>query len=82
MDVLVEDLSPETPIYVVTEGHEPPLFTRFFTWDYSKANVSSFPVSVLDTLAFWPWYMSMLDLVTVLMFMKYCMCTHASKTLS
>ncbi|XP_028779934.1 villin-1 isoform X1 [Neltuma alba] len=39
MDVLVEDLSPETPIYVVTEGHEPPLFTRFFVWDYSKANM-------------------------------------------
>ncbi|KAI9073613.1 hypothetical protein K1719_044425 [Acacia pycnantha] len=39
MDILVEDLSPETPIYVVTEGHEPPLFTRFFAWDYSKANM-------------------------------------------
>ncbi|XP_054792642.1 villin-1 isoform X2 [Prosopis cineraria] len=39
MDILVEGLSLETPIYVVTEGHEPPLFTRFFAWDCSKANM-------------------------------------------
>jgi len=41
MDVLVEGLSLETPIYIVTEGHEPPFFTRFFEWDPSKANVRS-----------------------------------------
>lgn len=38
-DVLSEELSLETPIYVVTEGHEPTFFTRFFEWDSSKANV-------------------------------------------
>ena len=42
MDILVEGLSLETPIYVVTEGYEPPFFTRFFEWDYGKANVSEF----------------------------------------
>ncbi|OIW09546.1 hypothetical protein TanjilG_30865 [Lupinus angustifolius] len=39
MDVLVEGLSLEVPIYVVSEGNEPPFFTRFFSWDHSKANV-------------------------------------------
>ncbi|KAM0016894.1 putative villin/Gelsolin, ADF-H/Gelsolin-like domain superfamily [Helianthus debilis subsp. tardiflorus] len=38
-DVLGECLSVDTPIYVVTEGHEPPFFTRFFDWDASKANM-------------------------------------------
>ncbi|PRQ34453.1 putative villin/Gelsolin, ADF-H/Gelsolin-like domain-containing protein [Rosa chinensis] len=38
-DVLVEGLSLETPIYVVSEGHEPPFFTRFFEWDPSKSNM-------------------------------------------
>uniref|UniRef100_A0A5B7BTK7 Putative villin-1 isoform X1 n=1 Tax=Davidia involucrata TaxID=16924 RepID=A0A5B7BTK7_DAVIN len=38
-DILVEGLSLETPIYVVTEGYEPPFFTRFFEWDSSKANM-------------------------------------------
>ncbi|XP_012067717.1 villin-1 isoform X2 [Jatropha curcas] len=36
---LVEGLSLETPIYVVTEGQEPSFFTRFFEWDSSKANM-------------------------------------------
>jgi len=40
MDVLVEGLSLEVPIYVVMEGYEPPFFTRFFSWDHSKENVS------------------------------------------
>lgn len=44
-DVLVEGLSSETPIYVVSEGHEPPFFTCFFEWDSSKANVRTFPLS-------------------------------------
>ncbi|XAR60727.1 hypothetical protein NMG60_11034210 [Bertholletia excelsa] len=39
MDVLVEGLSLETPLYVVTEGCEPPFFTQFFEWDFSKANM-------------------------------------------
>ena len=34
-----EGISLETPIYVVTEGQEPPLFTQFFQWDISKENV-------------------------------------------
>ncbi|GJV50106.1 villin-1 isoform X1 [Tanacetum coccineum] len=38
-DVLGECLSMDTPTYVVTEGHEPPFFTRFFEWDASKANM-------------------------------------------
>nr|XP_011460943.1 PREDICTED: villin-1 isoform X2 [Fragaria vesca subsp. vesca] len=38
-DVLMEGLSLETPIYVVSEGHEPPFFTRFFEWDPSKSNM-------------------------------------------
>ncbi|XP_059660858.1 villin-1 isoform X2 [Cornus florida] len=38
-DILVEGLSLETPVYVVTEGYEPPFFTRFFEWDFSKANM-------------------------------------------
>lgn len=32
----------EIPIYVITEGCEPPFFTRFFEWDSSKANVCHF----------------------------------------
>ncbi|XP_050367223.1 villin-1 isoform X2 [Argentina anserina] len=38
-DVLVEGLSLEAPIYVVSEGHEPPFFTRFFEWDFSRSNM-------------------------------------------
>ncbi|KAJ4875302.1 Villin-5 [Raphanus sativus] len=36
-DFLLENLASETPIYIVTEGTEPPFFTRFFTWDSSKS---------------------------------------------
>ncbi|XP_010521943.1 PREDICTED: villin-1 isoform X2 [Tarenaya hassleriana] len=39
MDILEEGLSKDTPICVVTEGHEPPFFTRFFEWDSTKANM-------------------------------------------
>ncbi|XP_020224778.1 villin-1 isoform X2 [Cajanus cajan] len=39
MDILVEGLSLNIPIYIVTEGHEPPFFTRFFSWDHSKENI-------------------------------------------
>ncbi|XVF46731.1 hypothetical protein PTKIN_Ptkin03bG0051900 [Pterospermum kingtungense] len=38
-DILEEKLSLETPIYVISEGHEPPFFTCFFEWDPSKANM-------------------------------------------
>ncbi|RWR78783.1 villin-1 isoform X1 [Cinnamomum micranthum f. kanehirae] len=36
-DILLGGLSLETAIYVITEGHEPSFFTRFFEWDSSKA---------------------------------------------
>uniref|UniRef100_A0A7N0VI90 HP domain-containing protein n=1 Tax=Kalanchoe fedtschenkoi TaxID=63787 RepID=A0A7N0VI90_KALFE len=38
-DYLLENLSSEAPIYIVSEGNEPPFFTRFFTWDSSKSAV-------------------------------------------
>ncbi|KAB2080833.1 hypothetical protein ES319_A05G093000v1 [Gossypium barbadense] len=38
-NILEEELFLEAPIYVVTEGHEPPFFTCFFEWDPSKANM-------------------------------------------
>ncbi|KAK8543297.1 hypothetical protein V6N12_015855 [Hibiscus sabdariffa] len=38
-DFLFENLSRETPIYIVIEGSEPPFFTRFFTWDSAKSNM-------------------------------------------
>ncbi|XP_043725223.1 villin-1 isoform X2 [Telopea speciosissima] len=38
-DILVEGLSLETPIYVVSEGYEPSFFTRFFVWDSSKTRM-------------------------------------------
>lgn len=39
-DFLMENLSRDTPAYVVTEGSEPPFFTRFFNWDSAKSAVS------------------------------------------
>ncbi|XVF69972.1 hypothetical protein PTKIN_Ptkin11bG0123800 [Pterospermum kingtungense] len=36
---LFENLSRETPIYIVMEGSEPPFFTRFFTWDSTKSTM-------------------------------------------
>ncbi|XP_052198990.1 villin-4-like [Diospyros lotus] len=36
-DFLLEQLSHEAPVYIVTEGCEPPFFTRFFTWDTAKS---------------------------------------------
>ncbi|XP_027175354.1 villin-4-like [Coffea eugenioides] len=38
-DFLLEKLSPQTPIYSVVEGSEPPFFTRFFTWDSAKSGM-------------------------------------------
>ncbi|XP_039806628.1 villin-5 isoform X2 [Panicum virgatum] len=37
LDFLMENLARETPIFTVTEGSEPPFFTRFFTWDSAKS---------------------------------------------
>lgn len=39
-DILLENLSHETPIYIVMEGSEPPFFTRFFAWESAKSAVS------------------------------------------
>lgn len=39
-DFLLEKISRETSIFIVTEGNEPPFFTRFFTWDSAKSAVS------------------------------------------
>ncbi|GAB2236274.1 hypothetical protein Droror1_Dr00028203, partial [Drosera rotundifolia] len=39
VEILAQGLSPETPVYVIAEGHEPPFFTRFFAWDSSKSNM-------------------------------------------
>ncbi|WOH06883.1 hypothetical protein DCAR_0626312 [Daucus carota subsp. sativus] len=36
-DFLLEKLSGQAPIYIVTEGSEPTFFTRFFTWDSTKS---------------------------------------------
>ncbi|KAL8135204.1 hypothetical protein AgCh_010025 [Apium graveolens] len=35
-DFLLKNLSPLTPLYIVTEGSEPMFFTRFFDWDSNK----------------------------------------------
>ncbi|CAL5039770.1 unnamed protein product [Urochloa decumbens] len=37
LDILMENVSRETPLYVITEGSEPQYFTRFFTWDSAKS---------------------------------------------
>ncbi|KAF9616275.1 hypothetical protein IFM89_029051, partial [Coptis chinensis] len=36
-DFLREKLSQEAPIFIITEGSEPPFFTRFFSWDSAKS---------------------------------------------
>ncbi|KAH9293450.1 hypothetical protein KI387_041356 [Taxus chinensis] len=36
---LLEGLSPDIPLYKVTEGNEPSFFTKYFAWDSSKAAV-------------------------------------------
>ncbi|OAY85038.1 Villin-4 [Ananas comosus] len=36
-DFLMENLSRETPLFIVMEGSEPTFFTRFFTWDSAKS---------------------------------------------
>ncbi|XP_022755879.1 villin-1 isoform X2 [Durio zibethinus] len=37
---ILEELSLEAPIYVISEGYEPLFFTCFFEWDPSKANMN------------------------------------------
>ncbi|XP_078170787.1 villin-5-like isoform X1 [Carex rostrata] len=37
LDLNMENVSKETPLFVMTEGCEPSVFTRFFKWDSSKA---------------------------------------------
>ncbi|XP_020597986.1 villin-3-like isoform X2 [Phalaenopsis equestris] len=36
-DFLMENLSKETPVFLVMEGSEPSFFTRFFSWDFAKS---------------------------------------------
>ncbi|XP_021864178.2 villin-1 isoform X3 [Spinacia oleracea] len=38
-DILAQGLSLETPLYMVTERHEPEFFTCFFDWDVSKSHM-------------------------------------------
>ncbi|XP_022969600.1 villin-4-like isoform X2 [Cucurbita maxima] len=38
-DFLLESLSSKAPVYIITEGSEPPFFTRFFTWDSAKSSM-------------------------------------------
>ncbi|CAL9082850.1 unnamed protein product [Musa acuminata var. zebrina] len=38
-DFLMENLSRETPLYIIMEGSEPPFFTRFFNWDSAKSSM-------------------------------------------
>ncbi|KAL4590038.1 hypothetical protein LXL04_002956 [Taraxacum kok-saghyz] len=38
-DIRLEKLSLQTPTFVITEGSEPPFFTRFFKWDSKKTGM-------------------------------------------
>jgi gelsolin len=46
LDILMENVSRETPLYVINEGSEPQYFTRFFTWDSAKSAVSLFLIGL------------------------------------
>ncbi|KAJ1697999.1 hypothetical protein LUZ63_006511 [Rhynchospora breviuscula] len=37
LDLNMESISKETPLFVMTEGFEPSFFTRFFKWDSAKS---------------------------------------------
>ncbi|KAM5558785.1 hypothetical protein ABKV19_020461 [Rosa sericea] len=39
MAASLDGLSPNVPLYKVTEGNEPRFFTTYFSWDLAKANV-------------------------------------------
>ncbi|CAI0439617.1 unnamed protein product [Linum tenue] len=45
MAAALEGLSPNVPMYRVTEGNEPSFFTTYFSWDSTKATVCSTPAS-------------------------------------
>ena len=51
LDILMENVSRETPLYVITEGSEPQYFTRFFSWDSAKSAVST-PFWIIVALEF------------------------------
>lgn len=38
-DILAQGIPLETPLYIVTERHEPEFFTCFFDWDVSKTHM-------------------------------------------
>ena len=42
MAACLEGLSPNVPLYKVTEGNEPCFFTIFFSWDSTRATVCVF----------------------------------------
>lgn len=42
MAASLEGLSPNVPLYKVTEGNEPCFFTTFFSWDSTRATVCVF----------------------------------------
>lgn len=48
-DILLENISPETPIFVITEGNEPSFFTRFFTWNSAKSTVCAIGVCLHES---------------------------------
>lgn len=39
----LEGLSPQVPLYKVTEGNEPCFFTTYFSWDHAKSTVCAKP---------------------------------------
>lgn len=41
MAASLDGMSPNVPLYKVTEGNEPRFFTTYFSWDLAKANVCS-----------------------------------------
>ncbi|XP_022935422.1 villin-3-like [Cucurbita moschata] len=52
MAACLEGLSPNVPLYKVSEGNEPCFFTTYFSWDYSKAIVQGNSFQKKVTLLF------------------------------
>lgn len=48
MAASLEGLSPNVPLYKVSEGNEPCFFTTYFSWDYAKAIVCEEDISVFN----------------------------------
>ncbi|XP_028789451.1 villin-3-like [Neltuma alba] len=48
----LEGLSPQVPLYKVTEGNEPCFFTAYFSWDHAKATVQGNSFQKKVTLLF------------------------------